>query len=132
MVRLAPGRPEIVDEVTVGRLGVDGKLLLPADSQVVASRRRMIFNGSAVATVVLDGKGKLLAAPQVTVQGLIEDDDVAVDELAAGIERALEGLSPADRRDDDAVKETARLAVRRSLKSTTGKRPVTDVHVVRV
>jgi ribonuclease J len=132
MVRLAPGRPEIIEEVPVGRLGVDGKLLLNADSQAVASRRRMVFNGSAVATVVIDGKGKLLAAPQVSVQGLIEDDDVAVDELAAGIERALDGLSPADRRDDAAVKEAARLAVRRSLKSSTGKRPVTDIHVVRV
>jgi ribonuclease J len=132
MVRLAPGRPEIIEEVPVGRLGVDGKLLLNADSQAVASRRRMIFNGTAVATVVLDDKGKLLAAPQVTVQGLIEDDEVAVDGLAAGIERALDGLSPAERRDDAAVKEAARLAVRRSLKSSTGKRPVTDIHVVRV
>jgi ribonuclease J len=132
MVRLAPGRPEIVEEVAVGRLGVDGKLLLDANSQAVASRRRMTFNGSAVATVVLDGKGRLLAAPQVTVQGLIEDDLVAIDELSSGIGRAVESLSPADRRDDEAVREAARLAVRRSLKSSTGKRPVTDIHVVRV
>jgi ribonuclease J len=30
------------------------------------------------------------------------------------------------------VREAARLAVRRSLKAWHGKRPVTDVHVVRI
>jgi len=132
MVRLAPGRAEIVEEVPVGRLGVDGKLLLDAKGQAVASRRRLTFNGAAVATVVIDGKGKLLAPPQVTVQGLVEDDPLAVDELSLGVERAVESLSPKDRRDDEAVREAARVAVRRSLKSSTGKRPVTDIHVVRI
>jgi ribonuclease J len=44
----------------------------------------------------------------------------------------VEGLSPRDRRDDAAVREAARAAVRRSLKAWHGKRPVTEVHVVRI
>jgi ribonuclease J len=132
MVRLAPGRPEIVEEVAVGRLGVDGKVLLAADGQAVSSRRRMIFNGAAVATVVLDGKGTLLAPPKLTVHGLLEDDAAMTEELCGDIERGVQGLSPGARRDDEAVREAARLAVRRSLKASTGKRPVIDIHVVRV
>ena len=37
-----------------------------------------------------------------------------------------------DRRDDDKVREAARLAIRRSLRDWHGKKPVTQVHLVRI
>jgi ribonuclease J len=86
-----------------------------------------------VATIVLDGKGKLLAAPVLTVHGLIEDEDAAeIEQLGDAIGRALGELSPAQRRDDAVVREAARLAVRRRLKADYGKAAVTDIHLVRV
>jgi ribonuclease J len=134
MVRLAPGKAEIVDHVPVGRLVLDGRQLRPFASTALKSRQRMVFNGTAVATIVLDGKGKLLAAPVVTVHGLIEDEDVAeeIDDLGDAIDRALAELTPAQRRDDAAVREAARLAVRRRLKADYGKAAVTDIHLVRI
>jgi ribonuclease J len=133
MVRLAPGPAEIVDNVPVGRLVLDGTQLRPLASGALKSRQRMLFNGTAVATVVLDGNGKLMAAPIVTVHGLIEDDNTAeLDELSAGIGRALNELTPTQRRDDAVVRETARLALRRRLKADYGKAAVTDIHLIRV
>ena len=91
----------------------------------------MNFNGAALATIVMDRKGHLLAPPQVTVQGII---DVAGDteELGSRVAQALEELSAKELRDDAAVREAARLAVRRSLKDWHGKKPVTQVHLVRL
>jgi ribonuclease J len=133
MVRLAPGPAEIIDTVPVGRLVLDGKQLRPFASSALKSRQRMVFNGTAVATIVLDGKGKLLSRPVVTVHGLIEDDNSAeIDELSDAIGRALSELGPAQRRDDAVVREAARLAVRRRLKADYGKAAVTDIHLVRI
>ena len=75
---------------------------------------------------------RLLADPRVTLQGLGEPDAEQLAALGADVGRAVEGLSPRERKDDAAVSEAARLAVRRRLKAWNGKRPVTDVHVVRV
>ena len=44
----------------------------------------------------------------------------------------IEELSAKQKRDDDAVREAARLALRRSLKAWHGKRPVIEIHLVRV
>jgi ribonuclease J len=133
VVRLAPGPAAIVDNVPVGRLVLDGRQLRPFASTALKSRQRMVFNGTAVATVVLDGKGKLLAAPVVTVHGLIEEEDQAeIELLADAIARALAELTPAQRRDDAVVREAARLALRRRLKADYGKAVVTDIHLVRV
>jgi ribonuclease J len=133
MVRLAPGPATVIDEVPTGRLAADGNQVLPLGSAPLRDRLRMVYNGSAVATVVLDRHGKLLASPKVTVHGVIEEtDDVMLDELSAAVAKAVNDLSVKDRREDEAVREAARVAVRRSLRANFGKRPVTEVHIMRI
>jgi ribonuclease J len=132
MVRLAPGEAEIVDDVPTGRLGVDGSRLLTVGEGALQSRRKMIFNGAAVATVVVDKAGNLVVPPQVSAPGLVEAGDPVLERFPDEIEAALEELSPHDRRIDEEVREAARIAVRRVLRRALGKKPQTDIHVVRV
>jgi ribonuclease J len=133
MIKLAPGPAAPIGEVETGRLVVDGTQLIAASSEALKSRLRLVFNGAALASLVMDRNGKLVAPPQVTVPGLgdKETDDLGV-RLGARVAEALAELSPRDRRDDDAVREAARLALRRSLKAWHGKRPVIEIHLVRV
>jgi ribonuclease J len=132
MVRLAPGPAKVIDQVDTGRLGLDGKNLVALDGGAFKTRIRMTYNGSAVATVVVDRRGKLLALPQVTVQGLIGEDAEDTMALTRAVEKAVNGLPAGAKMDDEAVREAARLAIRRSLSNSTGKKPVTEIHVVRV
>jgi ribonuclease J len=133
MVKLAPGPAAVIGEVPTGRLVVDGTRLVPAGAEALLSRRRMTFNGAALATIVVDAEGRLRAPPQVTVQGLGETEDAALtEELRQRVVGALDELGPRERRDDAALREAVRLAVRRSLRAWHGKKPVTDVHLVRI
>ena len=133
MVKLAPGPAGIIGEMPTGRLVVDGTRLVPAGAEALLSRRRMTFNGAALATIVVDAEGRLRAPPQVTVQGLGETEDATLtDELRQRVIGALEELDPRARRDDAALREAVRLAVRRSLRAWHGKKPVTNVHLVRL
>jgi ribonuclease J len=50
----------------------------------------------------------------------------------AALKEALADLSAAERRDDGRVEEAARQAVRRVVRTHTGKKPLTDVHIVRI
>src|SRR5207248_9517899 len=45
VIRLAPGEPKKVDEVRVGRLVLDGDVILPADGATVNERRRIGYGG---------------------------------------------------------------------------------------
>ena len=131
VVKLAPGPAAVIGEVPVGRLAADGKALLDPGGETLKSRQRMTFNGAALATLVLDAAGRLLSPPRVTVQGVASEDDAA-DELSRKVAEAVDDLSPRERRDDAAVEEAARIAVRRVLRARYDKRPVTEVHVVRL
>jgi ribonuclease J len=134
LIRLAPGPGETVGEEPSGRLGLDGKVLVPLDGAALKSRQRMAFNGAAVATLVLDGRGRLAGRPQITIHGLAGEDsgDEGVIEAAAAAGKAVMALSTARRAEDATVREAARVAIRRALFAHFGKKPVTDVHLVRL
>jgi ribonuclease J len=135
VVRLAPGPAEIVGYVPTGRIAIDGTRLVSADSEVLRARRRMAFGGAAVATVVLDRKGRLAADPKVAVPGLLDGDEGSAEILQLAVDavnEAIEGLGPNEMNDDAALTEAVRVAVRRSLRGSIGKRPVTQVQVVRL
>ncbi len=134
VLRLAPGPAEVVGMVPTGRLALDGDRLIPLDSELVRERRRMGFNGAVVVSLVLDHRGKLLAPPQLTARGLLDPEDDAEDlaDLSDAVSRGVAKLTPGQRRDDGATAEAARLVVRRQFKQTQGRRPVTDIHIIRV
>ena len=134
MVRLAPGTPEIIDAVETGRLAVDGGRVIPLDSVILRERRRVLYQGSVVASLVVDGRGDLMVDPQVTLTGLLDDeDDVELfDAVLDAIDEAVEDLPPAQARNDGALEEAVRLAIRRTVNTLAGKKPTTDVHLMRI
>jgi len=131
VIRLAPGPSESIGQVQAGRLALDGTRLVPVESTAIRARQKLAYAGSALATVVLDKKDRLLADPRITLQGLMEEEaelDWAADELR----RAFEALKPAERKDDAQVREMLRRALRRAMLRETGKKPLADVQVIRV
>jgi ribonuclease J len=134
MVRLAAAGATIVDEVPVGRLASDGKTLLPLDGAALKDRRRIVFNGGAIATLVIDREGRLSAPPAITVIGLVEPEAVeaALPSLRTAVERSFDELPAGARRDDAAITEAARRSLRRVLNERFGKRPLVEIQVMRI
>ncbi|AWK85785.1 ribonuclease J [Azospirillum thermophilum] len=135
LIRLGPGGPaQVVATVQAGRMAVDGKRLVPLDTGLMRTRNRMVHNGAAVVTLVVNGRGDLVTAPQVALMGLVDevaDRDLLLDVVDA-VREAVASLPRSVRAEDAPVKEAARIAVRRFFNASHGKKPVTDVHLVRV
>ena len=132
VLRLAPGKPEAVGEVPVGRLVMDGTMLLPPDVSGVADRRRLSFAGVVIASVVLDKAGNFVADTEAAVLGLPEVDaagDDFEDIVADAIEEAVESIPRKRRRDPELVREAARRAARAAVLQRWGKKPVCKILV---
>ncbi len=134
LVRLAAGGGTVVDVVPTGRLAFDGKGLLPLGGMALKDRRRLVANGSAVASLVLDRRGRLLAPAALSLAGLAEMPaiEAAVPVLRALVERALDELPPAARGEDEPVREAVRRALRRGIGERFGKKPLVDVQLIRI
>ncbi|MGA8610410.1 MAG: ribonuclease J [Xanthobacteraceae bacterium] len=133
LVRLAPGKVEIIDEIPSGRLYKDGGLLVDAETRTVAARRRLSFSGMVTVALALSEKGALLADPEVELMGIPETDaaGLSMEEIARdAVEDAFESLPKARRCDQDAVAEAVRRAVRGAIAERWNKKPICHVHVL--
>ena len=136
MVRLAPGRAEIIDEVPAGRLYIDGGVVTPENGDALRERRHVAFNGAISVAVVLDRGSKLASGPQVRAIGLPADVDYPMDEvlddLADEAEQALARLKGDARDNDDAVETALSRAVKKAGHRIWGRRPVVETTVLRL
>ncbi len=136
MVRLAPGRAEIIDEVQAGRIYVDGGMLTPENGDALRERRHAAFNGMLAVSVALDPRGKIVSGPQVRALGLPAEEDYPMedmmDDLADEAERALDRLKGAERDDDEAIEKAISRAVKKASQRVWGRRPVVETTVLRI
>ena len=130
-IRLAPDGPALLGHEKAGRLVLDGEVILPANGATMVERRRLMMNGHMGATVVIDRNGKLAATPAITAQGVPVEEDKA-DFLAECAEAAEAAVKKGDSRQEEKFAEAIRVAVRKVAREWTGKKPVTDVQVVRL
>jgi ribonuclease J len=129
VIRLAPGAPKKVDEVRVGRLVLDGDVILPADGATITERRRMGYGGLITVSVPVGRDGKLAGTPLIRPFGVPVEED-RDDFIADATDAATRAYSPG--KDDDAVRESVRLAVRRCATLWTGKKPLVEVMMLQV
>jgi ribonuclease J len=130
------GKAEIVDHVPTGLLAVEPGRILAADHAAIAERRKLQFTGVVHVTLVMDRRGDLMAAPQVSTMGLIDTADEAEqkieEDLIIEIEDIIADMEPHDRKNDHDVHEEVRIGVRRFVHMLMHIKPKTTVHVVRV
>ena len=134
VVSLGPDAPVLLGTVPVGRIALDGGRLVPSNSPILRSRKRMMCNGAAAVTLVVDENGRLVREPQVSVSGLLDPEQEGGEITAAvtAVKMAMDRLSQNERRQNHSLCEAARLAVRRRFRESFGKKPVTEVHLVRL
>jgi len=129
VIRLAPGEPKKIDEVRVGRLVLDGDVILPADGATIAERRRIGYGGLITVALPLGEDGRLAGTPLIRPFGVPVESD-RDDFIADATDAASKAFNPDD--DEDRMREAVRLAVRRCATLWTGKKPLVEVMLLQV
>lgn len=132
VLELNDGDPEIIGEVPVGCLAVDGKKIVSLGSDVLKKRRKMIEGGTVVGTIVVDQKGQILGEPQISSFGLLDTNPEDLEKLVQLIKMHVDELPSDQKQDDNLVKEAVRLTVRRFITEQFGKKPLIEIHLVRI
>jgi ribonuclease J len=130
LIRLAPKGPRKLGEERVGRLILDGDVILGADGTTMNERRKISINGIISVALALDANNRLRGQVEIGLAGIPveEDRDDFIQEAAqAAADAVAKGAQTPDK-----LREAIRLAVRRCASEWTGKKPVVDVLTVRL
>jgi ribonuclease J len=135
MVRLAPGPAKIIDDVPAGRLYKDGDIVISALDRAVSERRKLAFAGVISVAIAIDGRGEIVGDPVIDMMGLPDKtrQGESIGEIVAdAVADVLDGLPKARRRDPETVETAVVRAIRGTVKSVWGKKPVCHVLVIEV
>ncbi|GLU26817.1 ribonuclease J [Brucella sp. NBRC 12950] len=135
MLRLAPGKAEIIDEAPIGRIYKDGKLIGDEDEIGMVERRKLAYVGHVAVSVLLDRDFKIMDEPDLVAFGLPEEDaqgDLMEDILLDSAIEAIDSIPRARRKDLEVVRESVRRAVRAATNEAWGKKPVVTVFINRI
>jgi ribonuclease J len=115
--------------VRVGQLVLDGDVILPANGSTVNERRRIGYGGLITVALPVGEGGELAGAPLIRPFGVPVEED-REDFIADATDAAKRAYSPGI--EEDKVRESVRLAVRRCATLWTGKKPLVEVMLLQV
>jgi len=135
VVQLYPGaHPKIIDKAPSGRIYVDGNISVGEESQSIKDRRNLSYNGFLEITVIVNNKGKIVKKPIISFKGIpndIENGNFIFD-LEDKIEDICKTFSLKNYNQEQNLIEAIKTNCRKTVKEKTGKRPYTNVNLVRI
>ena len=128
LIRLAPGRAGVIDEVPSGRIHMDGRVMIEEGVGLSRHRRALAYAGMIAITLVLDGRGRVAGEPSIIIEGIPEPVHAAI---RVSLDEPIKRHNP-KRSEASDLKESVRRAARRAAEDAWGKKPVTRVEVIEI
>ena len=135
IVKLYPGdKPEITDKAPVGRLFVDGNISVGEESQSLKERKNISFNGFLEVTLIVNSSGNIVKKPIISHKGIPNNGEKSdfVFDLEDNINKICKTYSLSNPKHDHNLIESVRTNCRKTVKEKTGKKPYTNVNLVRI
>ncbi len=134
IVRLYPGsEPEVYDKAPSGRLYLDGNISVEEDSQSIKDRKNLSANGYLELTILITPKGNIHNSPIITFKGLpIYEKDEFIYGLEEEIEKTTKTFKLGNKQQEHNLIDSLKIACRKFTKEKTGKKPFTNINLVKI
>jgi len=133
IVKLSPGKPTVYDKAPSGRLFLDGNISVEEDSQSIKDRKNISANGYIEVTIMITPKGNIHKLPIVTFRGLPVND---TEEFLIGIENEIENSAKTflinSKKQEFNLINSLKIVCKKYSKEKTGKKPYTNINLVRI
>ena len=135
IVQIYPGNePHVVDKAPVGRMYIDGNISISEDSQSLKERKNLANNGYLEVTIIINNKGKVIKKPFFSFKGLpieSQNDDFIFD-LEDEVKKTSRTFSLNNTKQENILIEELKKNCRKLVKEKTGKKPYTNINLVRI
>jgi len=134
IVKLYPGiKPEVYDRAPSGKLFVDGSISVDEDFKSIKERKNLSSNGFLDVTILINSNGNLHNKPILTFVGLpvIENDEFKFG-LEEEIDKTAKTFSLNNKKQENNIVDTIKVVCKKYSKEKTGKKPITNVNLVRI
>ena len=135
IVQLYPGEsPKVIDKAPSGRIYVDGNISVGEGSQSIKDRKNLSHNGFLEITIIVNDIGSIIKKPIISFRGIPSngEDSNFIFDLEDKIREICKTFSLKNSHQEQNLIEALKINCRKTVKEKTGKRPYTNVNLVRV
>jgi len=134
IIKILPGdTPKIVDKAPSGRLYLDGKLGVEADSQSIKERKNISANGYLEITLIITNNGKI-KKPVISFKGIPEnnENEKFIFDMEDEIFNICKTFAMESKNQERNIIETIKQNCKKIVKNKTGKKPYTNINIARI
>ncbi len=134
IVKLSPvDIPEVYDKAPSGRLFLDGNISVEEDSISIKDRRNLSANGYLEVTILITPKGNIHNNPIFSFKGLpINEKEEFIYGLEEEIEKTSRTFKLDNKKQEHHLIDALKIACRKFTKEKTGKKPFTNINLVKI
>ncbi len=134
IVKIYPGnKPYVYDKAPSGRLCVDGEVSIEEDSVFIKERKNLANNGFIDLTLIISNKGILSTKPLLNIKGLpIFEKEEFFDGLEEEVLKLAKTFSLKNAKQQENLIDGLKKTCRKYAKEKTGKKPITNINVIRI
>ncbi len=135
VVQLHPGeKPKVIDKAPSGRIYVDGNISVDEESQSIKDRKHLSRNGFLEITIIINDVGLIVKKPIISFRGIPNNGENSnfIFELEDKIHDICKTFSLKNSHQEQNLIEVLKTNCRKIVKEKTGKRPYTNVNLVRI
>ena len=134
IVKIFPGKkPEVYDKAPSGRLYVDGNISVDEDSSSIKERKNLSNNGYMEVTILVTPKGNIHKRPILSFKGLpVIDEEEFIYGLEEEIESTTKKFSLNSKKQEYNLIDALKIACKKYAKEKTGKKPFTNINIVKI
>jgi ribonuclease J len=135
VVQLHPGeKPKVIDKAPSGRIYVDGNISVAEESQSIKDRKHLSHNGFLEITIIINDVGLLVKKPIISFRGIPNNGENSnfIFELEDKIQDICKTFSLKNSHQEQNLIGALKANCRKTVKEKTGKRPYTNVNLVRI
>mgnify|MGYP001268064328 FL=1 len=134
IVKLYPGeKPEVYDKAPSGRLYLDGNISVEEDSQSIKDRKNLSSNGYLEITILITPKGNIHNSPITTFRGLpIYEKEEFIFGLEDEIEKTTRSFKLGNKQQEHNLIDALKISCRKFTKEKIGKKPYTNINLVKI
>ena len=135
IVQLFPGnKPKVIDKAPTGRIFVDGNISVGEESQSIKDRKILSYNGFLEITIIVNEAGSIIKRPIISFRGIPsnEENSSFIFDIENKIKDICKTFTLKNSKQEQNLIEKLKINCRKTVKEKTGKRPYTNVNLVRI
>jgi ribonuclease J len=135
VLKIFPGKAEIINKVNSGKLLVDGNKLIDEESTSLRDRKNISFNGLMDISLIISKDGNIDRSPLINLRGLPINDH-ELNEIKYEIEDKIfdvcKSFSLNNKNQESSLLDNLKKSLRKIIQFRLSKKPFTNINIIRL